>query len=109
MSELPPGLPRLRAIETYLRLPLDRVQQRVTEVEQWQATHRASARPSTPPDRTVQMNVGAEGRPVVVHHGECTVGRPRLRPVTRQGAIEALTAGVVACALCHPDRELRID
>lgn len=48
-------------------------------------------------------------RLVAVHHGECTVGQSRVRPVTRRAAIEALIAGVEACALCHPDRELEID
>jgi hypothetical protein len=78
-------------------------------VEQWQATRRASARHATAPEWTLQMDVGADPRPVAVHHGECTTGQPRARPITRQGAIEALTAGVEACALCRPDRELRVD
>ncbi|MFI9262225.1 DUF6233 domain-containing protein [Streptomyces sioyaensis] len=32
-----------------------------------------------------------------------------MRPITRRAAIEALTAGVEACALCRPERELQID
>ncbi|MEU3994147.1 hypothetical protein AB0F24_38465 [Streptomyces platensis] len=33
MSELPPDLPRLQAIATYLQLQLDRVQRRMAEIE----------------------------------------------------------------------------
>ncbi|MGX1977014.1 DUF6233 domain-containing protein [Streptomyces kronopolitis] len=54
------------------------------------------------------MNIGGALQLVAVHHGECTIGWPRLQPVARQGAIEALTAGVEACTLCRPDWELRI-
>lgn len=32
---------------------------------------------------------------MAVHHGECTVGQPRVRPITRQGAIEALTTATL--------------
>ncbi|MGX1854442.1 DUF6233 domain-containing protein [Streptomyces sp. NPDC055299] len=103
------NLPHLQATETYLRLQLDRVQQRVTEVEHWHDPPGLGV-PLPPPDWTVQMNVSADPRPVAVHHGECTAGRrPRLRPVPRQGVNEALTAGVEPCALCRPDRELQLD
>ncbi|AJT62478.1 hypothetical protein T261_0789 [Streptomyces lydicus] len=45
---------------------------------------------------------------MAVHHGECTAGQPRVRPITRRDAIEALAAGVEACSLRRPDRELQI-
>ncbi|MFG2094601.1 DUF6233 domain-containing protein [Streptomyces sp. NPDC048612] len=110
-SPLPADLSRLRVIATYLRLELDRVQLRIAEAEQQEqeAARRVAASAGPPPAWTVQMNVGADPQPVAIHHGECAVGQPRVRPITRRGAIEALTAGVEACALCRPDRELRID
>ncbi|WP_371873905.1 DUF6233 domain-containing protein [Streptomyces glebosus] len=43
---------------------------------------------------------GAAGAWVAVHHGQCTVGQPRVRPITRRAAIEALTACLEACTLC---------
>ncbi|WP_406483277.1 DUF6233 domain-containing protein [Streptomyces platensis] len=110
---LPADLSRLRVIATYLQLELERVHRRIAEAEQRereelrQAT--ARPRPLPPPAWTMQMNVSADPRPVAVHHGQCTVGQPRIRPITRRAAIEALTAGVEACVLCRPDRELEID
>ncbi|WP_443033824.1 DUF6233 domain-containing protein [Streptomyces sp. CA2R101] len=46
---------------------------------------------------------------MAVHRGQCTVGQPRVRRITRRAAIEALTADVGACALCRPNRELQVD
>lgn len=85
---------------------------RITEAELREreaAVRTAPDRPVPPPARTMRMNVSADPRPVAVHHGECTVVQPRVRPITRRAAIEALTAGVEACGLCRPDRELQID
>ncbi|MFG2402511.1 DUF6233 domain-containing protein [Streptomyces lydicus] len=105
---LPPDLPRLHAIATYLQLELEHVRRRIAEVEQWEATRRASARPAVPPEWTLQMDIGADPRPVAVHHGQCTMRSARMRPITRRDAIEALTVGIQACALCRPDRELQV-
>ncbi|MCL7496083.1 DUF6233 domain-containing protein [Streptomyces sp. MCA2] len=108
---LPADLSRLRVIATYLQLELERVHRRIAEAEQRdrEAARQATARPLPPPAWTLQMNVSADPRPVAVHHGQCTVGQPRIRPISRRAAIEALTAGVEACALCRPDRELQVD
>lgn len=110
MSELlPSDLSRLRTIAFYLELQLQAVRERIAEAEQWEASRRAAARPATPPEWTLQMDVGADPRPVAVHHGDCTVGGQRVRRITRRDAIEALTAGIEACALCQPNRELQVD
>lgn len=109
VSELPPDLSRLRAIETYLQLQLRSVQQRVAEVEQWEKTREAAARPRNLPEWTLQMDIGPVPRPVAVHHGECTVGGKRLKRISRRDAIEALGAGILPCALCRPERELQVD
>ncbi|WP_432003656.1 DUF6233 domain-containing protein [Streptomyces sioyaensis] len=105
---LPPDLPRLHAIATYLQLELEHVRRRIAEVEQWEATRRASARPAVPPEWTLQMDIGADPRPVAVHH-QCTMRGARVRPITRRDAIEALAVGVQPCAMCRPDRELQVD
>lgn len=72
ISPLPPDLPRLQAIATYLQLELERVQRRMAEVEQWEAARRASTRPAVPPEWALQMDIGADPQPVAVHHGQCT-------------------------------------
>ncbi|MFF8785223.1 DUF6233 domain-containing protein [Streptomyces sp. NPDC015125] len=77
--------------------------------QQQEAARQAAARAVPPPTWTVQVTVGPDPLPVATHHGEFTVGQRRVRPITRRAAIEALTAGVEACALCRPERELQID
>ncbi|MFF7705336.1 DUF6233 domain-containing protein [Streptomyces lydicus] len=108
MHELPSDLNRLRTIETYLQLQLQRVQRQVAEAEQWEASRQSAAQSRTPPEWTLQMGIGVDPSPVAVHHGECTGGK-RLRRITRRDAIEALSVGVLPCALCRPDRELQVD
>lgn len=111
-SPLPDDSDRLRVIATYLQLELARVQRRLATAEQrereQQIARQATAR-SAKPAWTVQVTLGADPRPIAVHHGECTVGRRRVRPITRRDAIDALTAGVEACGLCRPDRELQLE
>ncbi|TBO60213.1 hypothetical protein EYS09_07895 [Streptomyces kasugaensis] len=107
---LPADLPRLRAIAMYLQLQLDHVGRRIAEAERWEASRKAAARPASPPQWTLQMDVGAEPQPVAVHHGECRIGGgARRRRIGRRDAIEALAVGVMPCALCRPDRELQVD
>ncbi|MFJ8677612.1 DUF6233 domain-containing protein [Streptomyces sp. NPDC093589] len=105
---MPRDLPRLQPIA--LHLELQAVRGRIAEVEQSQAAPRTTAaRPSAPPEWTLQLDFGADQMPIAVHHGECTVGRARSRRITRQDAIEALAARVEACFMCQPNRELQID
>ncbi|MCZ1012640.1 DUF6233 domain-containing protein [Streptomyces lydicus] len=112
-SPLPDDVERLKVIATYLRLELERVHRHLAQAEQreqeQEAARQAAARAAPPPAWTVQVTVGADPRPVAIHHGQCTIGQPRVRPITRRAAIEALTAGVEACSLCRPERELQID
>ncbi|MFI9078742.1 DUF6233 domain-containing protein [Streptomyces sioyaensis] len=112
-SPLPDDVERLKVIKTYLQLELQRVHRRLAQAEQREheqkAARQATTRAGPPPAWTMQINVGADPRPVAIHHGQCTVGQSRVRPITRRAAIEALTAGVEACALCRPERELQID
>ncbi|MGW7019697.1 DUF6233 domain-containing protein [Streptomyces decoyicus] len=55
----------------------------------------------------MQLNLGADQRPVAVHHGECAVGGARARRITRRGAIEALAAGVESCLSAGRVQEYR--
>ncbi|MEU9483078.1 DUF6233 domain-containing protein [Streptomyces decoyicus] len=100
--------PRLQAIALYLDLQLQAVRRRIAEAGQWEASRKAAARPPSPPEWTLQVDVGAEQRPVAVHHGECVAGA-RSRRITRRNAIEALAVGVEPSLTCRPDRELQVD
>ncbi|MFJ6752779.1 DUF6233 domain-containing protein [Streptomyces sp. NPDC091266] len=82
---------------------------RIAEAEQSQAPRTAAARPSAPPEWSLQIDIGTDQLHVAVHYGECAVGRARSRRITRQDAIEALAAGCESCFMCRPDRELQID
>ncbi|MCB8908354.1 MULTISPECIES: DUF6233 domain-containing protein [unclassified Streptomyces] len=85
MSDLPPDLPRLRTLEHWLVVSLERVRHWITE--------------------------RAGGRPVAdsVHIGDCRLAAPHRKPLSREEARRALTdGGIRACEICRPDSELGI-
>ncbi|MET7795612.1 DUF6233 domain-containing protein [Streptomyces decoyicus] len=107
MSELPPDLPRLRTLETWLQLTLDQVRQAIAVAEQQEAQQQRAV-PPPPPDWVVQLGIGRDAHPVAVHVGGCGTAGRRARPVSREQAVRALTEGIEACGLCRPDTELGI-
>ncbi|MFF0622796.1 DUF6233 domain-containing protein [Streptomyces sp. NPDC004296] len=107
MNDLPPDLPRLRTLETWLALTLDRVRQAIVIAEQREAQQQRAA-PPPPPDWVVQLGIGRESHPVAVHVGGCRTVDQRARPLSRDQAMRALTEGLEPCAVCRPDTELGI-
>lgn len=107
MNDLPPDLPHLRTLETWLQYTLDRVRQQIVIAEQL-ATQQRRAAPPPPPDWVLQLSIGGEGQPIAVHVGGCRSAGKRARPIGRDQAMRALTEGLEACALCRPDTELGI-
>ncbi|MEY2233558.1 DUF6233 domain-containing protein, partial [Streptomyces sp. BF23-30] len=67
--------------------------------------HQAVAAPGGEPELEVewriQYGIGAVRRPVMVHTGGCSMGMARSRPASREQAVQALTQGVEACAICR--------
>ncbi|MFE5618303.1 DUF6233 domain-containing protein [Streptomyces sp. NPDC056524] len=110
MSELPPDLPRLRTLEHWLVLSLDRVRRRIAEVETREAAMRSvRVLPEGPGWVMSYLRVG--GRPVAdsVHMGDCALAGPQKRPLSSDDARRALTeGGIRACEICRPDSELGI-
>ncbi|MFF2306040.1 DUF6233 domain-containing protein [Streptomyces sp. NPDC058128] len=110
MSELPPDLPRLRTLEHWLVLSLARVRERIAEVETREAALRpVRPRPEGPGWGLSFLREG--GRPVAdsIHIGDCPMTAPHRRPLSREEARQALTAGGIrACDICRPDSELGI-
>jgi hypothetical protein len=106
VSELPPDLPRLRTLETYLRLQLARVEQQIRHLED-QA--RAST-PSPAPDRPAwlaEYDISAQHRLFQIHVGDCRMAGHRVKPIdeaaARRGCVEA-----GACQFCRPDTALGV-
>ncbi|MFE5940560.1 DUF6233 domain-containing protein [Streptomyces sp. NPDC056470] len=110
MSELPPDLPRLRTLEHWFVLSLDRVRRKIAEVE----THEAAMRPvRTLPDGPgwVLSYLRERGRPVAdsIHIGDCRLAGKNIRPLGPDEARRAITTGGIrACEICRPDSELGI-
>lgn len=107
MSELPPDLPRLRVLETWLQLTLDQTRQAIAVAEQREAQQQRAV-PPPPPDWVAQLSIGTDVHPVAVHIGGCGAAGRRARPISREQAVRALTEGIEACDLCRPDTELGI-
>ncbi|MFF8784878.1 DUF6233 domain-containing protein [Streptomyces sp. NPDC015125] len=107
MSDLPPDLPRLRVLETWLHLTLKEVRQAIVVAQQREAQQQRTT-PPPPPDWVVQPGIGRDAHPVAVHVGGCGAAGQRARPISREQAVRALTEGIEACGLCRPDTELGI-
>ncbi len=107
VSELPPDLPRLRTLETWLRLQLTAVRARIQFLEQQERNRPAPVRPPRPDWLLETERLGGRsGRPVRVHVGGC--GQARGRAISREQAVDALGQGVEACYGCRPDTQLGI-
>ncbi|MFJ8298258.1 DUF6233 domain-containing protein [Streptomyces sp. NPDC094447] len=110
MSELPPDLPRLRTLEHWLVLSLDRVRERIAEVETREAALRPVRSRKEGPGWVLSF-LREGGRPVAdsIHIGDCRMAAPHCKPLSREEARRALTAGGMrACAICRPDSDLGI-
>jgi hypothetical protein len=106
-DDLPPDLPRLEAIETYLALALARVREKKADlVRREQERQRGvQARPPAP-DWLIEEGLNGHSPAVYVHVGGCHMAGKRSRGVARDQALRALVDGVPACTHCRPDSEL---
>ncbi|MGW9399375.1 DUF6233 domain-containing protein [Streptomyces sp. NPDC055642] len=107
MTDLPPDLPRLRTLETWLAYTLDQVRAAIRQAEQREAEHQRGiqARPA-PPDWLLETGLNRDSPPVQVHIGDCWNAGKRTRGISRDEALRALADGVKACGACRPDSEL---
>ncbi|MGP3684131.1 DUF6233 domain-containing protein [Streptomyces sp. IBSNAI002] len=108
MSDLPPDLPRLRTLETWLQLSLDRIRQQITAEEQRLAAEAARRDPLPTPGWLIEHGIGVGRAPVRVHAGGCWDTRSRCKPADRDTARRALAEGVEACTHCRPDTALGV-
>ncbi|MFC9821357.1 DUF6233 domain-containing protein [Streptomyces erythrochromogenes] len=108
MSDLPPDLPRLRTLETWLALSLDRVRQQIAAAEKQAAVEAARREPPPPPDWLIEHGIGVGRAPVRVHVGSCWDTRSRCQGADRDAARRALADGVEACTHCRPDTVLGV-
>lgn len=108
MYDLPPDLPRLRTLETWLLMTLERVRQQITVAEQVEALDAARKAPAAPPPAwAVELNSARQ--PSAVHVGDCTMGGAGGRPLTRDAALRAIAVEQVpACPFCRPDAALGV-
>ncbi|WP_346162151.1 DUF6233 domain-containing protein [Streptomyces bangladeshensis] len=107
MNDLPPDLPRLRTLETWLTYTLDRVRREIAAAERQEQEQRRGeeARPPAP-DWVLELGIGRDSVPVYVHEGGCWNTGKRSRGVPREVALRALAEGVPACPQCRPDSAL---
>jgi hypothetical protein len=109
VTDLPPDLPRLRTLETWLAYSLDRVRQQIADLERQERERQYGEqhRPP-PPDWLLEFGLNRDAAPVYVHAGGCWNAAKRSRGVPRDVALRALTEGVAACPHCRPDSELGV-
>lgn len=109
VNDLPPDLPRLRVLETWLKLTLDRVRQQIADAERREQEHRTGQeRRPAPPDWLLEYGLNRDALPIAVHTGDCRMAGQRAKGVDSDTARRALAGGVEACTHCRPDSELGI-
>jgi hypothetical protein len=106
VSDLPPDLPRLRTLETWLVLTLDRVRQQIADAERRELERQRGieARPPAP-DWLIERGLSGQDA-VYVHAGDCWNAGKRAKGITREQALRALADGIKACPHCNPDTAL---
>jgi hypothetical protein len=107
VNDLPPDLPRLRTLETFLALLLAEVRKAITAAEcrEQERQRGITARPPAP-DWLLELGLNRDSPPVQVHVGDCWNAGKRSKAATRDAALRALAEGVKACGACRPDSEL---
>ncbi|WP_318201019.1 DUF6233 domain-containing protein [Streptomyces sp. SCL15-4] len=107
MNDLPPDLPRLRTLETWLAVSLDRVRQQIAAAERQQQEQQRGEQARPPaPDWLLELGIGRDTPAVYVHEGGCWNAGKRSKGVDRSTALRALVEGVAACPHCRPDSAL---
>ncbi|WP_327135907.1 DUF6233 domain-containing protein (plasmid) [Streptomyces sp. NBC_01343] len=108
VSVLPPDLPRLRTLVTYLRGELSRTEAALAEAEAREAATTRQQPAPEPPAWLVERGIGVGRRPVRVHAGGCWDTSKRCTPATAEQARRLLAEGVSACPHCRPDTALGV-
>jgi hypothetical protein len=107
MQDLPPDLPRLRTLETWLSLTLAQVRQAIAAAEQREAERQRGEEHRPPlPDWLLEMGLNRDAPPVYLHTGGCWNAGKRSRGISRDEALRRLADGIPACIHCRPDSEL---
>jgi hypothetical protein len=107
VTDLPPDLPRLRTLETWLALALDEVRAAIAAAEQRETERQRGLERRPPaPEWLLEVGLNRDSPPVQVHVGGCWDAGKRVRGIDRGEALRALADGVKACGACRPDSEL---
>ncbi|MFF5808289.1 DUF6233 domain-containing protein [Streptomyces sp. NPDC012746] len=103
MSELPPDLPRLRTVVTYLRGELVRAERALAVAEEREAAI-ARRRPRPPAAAwLVERGIGVGRPPVRIHAGDCWDTGKRCQGISEGEARRALADSVPGCPHCRPE------
>nr|WP_237532270.1 DUF6233 domain-containing protein [Streptomyces sp. SID8352] len=104
---MPPDLPRLRTLETWLALALADVRAAITAAERAEAERQRGLESRPPaPDWLLETGLSRDAPPVQVHCGGCWNAGKRVKGISRNEALRALADGVRACTACRPDSAL---
>lgn len=106
MSDLPPDLPRLRTLETWTAMQLDRIRAAIRVAEEAEAARRREAELLREPPPEWLAEHSPHGGPGVVHRGYCGLHGGKVKGIGIDAARRALVEGAEACSACRPDTAL---
>ncbi|MDQ0994732.1 DUF6233 domain-containing protein [Streptomyces sp. V3I7] len=88
MNDLPPDLPRLRTLETWLEFTLGRAWQQIADLERREVEQRHGQEQRPPaPDWLLEIGLNRDAPPNAVHVGGCHMAGKRTRGITRSDAL----------------------
>ncbi|MFF0588373.1 DUF6233 domain-containing protein [Streptomyces sp. NPDC003781] len=107
MTDLPPDLPRLRTLRTFLAVLLVEIDEAIARGEQREREEQRATRDRPkPPAWLLELGLNRNSPPVQVHQGDCWNSGKRTRGISLDEARRAITEGVKPCNVCRPDSAL---
>ncbi|WP_405461737.1 DUF6233 domain-containing protein [Streptomyces sp. NBC_00101] len=111
MYDLPPDLPRLHTLRTWVALQLDHIDQAIAAAEKARQAPQQAPAPKCEPAKTRTPDWGIThqglGAPVTeIHRGDCWADGGRMEAITQERAVAELSDGAQPCDACRPDRVL---
>jgi hypothetical protein len=111
MYDLPPDLPRLHTLRTWVARQLNHIDKAIAAAERAApAPQPAVEKPVEPPRKRAPAwglaRKGVGSSDLEVHRGDCWADGGHMEAISRERAVAELGAGVAACDVCQPDRVL---
>ncbi|MCX5202507.1 DUF6233 domain-containing protein [Streptomyces sp. NBC_00237] len=106
MSDLPPDLLRLRTLETWHVMQLERIRTAIHRAEEAELSRRREDELLREPPPEWLAEPSPHGGPGAIHRGDCGLHGGRVKGIGIDAARRAIAEGAEPCPACRPDTAL---